>query len=191
MASIKGTRTEQNLLKAFAGESQARNRYGFFAGQAKKEGYVQISKIFEETADQERLHAKRYFSFLEGGDVEITAAYPAGIVGTTEENLQAAAAGEKFEWSELYPGFADVAEEEGFPSVAAAFRSICKAEKHHEERYLSLLKHLQDNDVFERDEEVSWTCSKCGYIHKGKTPPKKCPACHHPMEYFIILSENF
>jgi rubrerythrin len=191
MASIKGTQTEKNLLKAFAGESQARNRYSYFAGQARHEGFIQIARIFEETSDQERQHAKRYFSFLEGGDVEITAAYPAGKVGTTMENLKEAAAGEKMEWDELYPSFADVADEEGFPEVARAFRSISRAEKHHEERYLALLAHVEDNSVFEREEEVYWTCSKCGYIHKGKNPPKKCPACNHPKEYFNVLSEDF
>ena len=191
MSSIKGTETEKNLLKAFAGESQARNRYGYFASQAKSDGLIQIAAIFDITADQERLHAKRYFSFLEGGELEITAAYPAGKVGTTAENLKAAAAGEHMEWESLYPSFADVAEKEGFPSVAAAFRSVSKAEKHHEARYLTLLKNLEDNTLLEKPEEVTWECSKCGYLHKGTTPPNKCPACQHPKEYFVVLSENY
>ena len=191
MSSIKGTETEKNLLKAFAGESQARNRYGYFASQAKSEGFVQIAAIFDITADQERLHAKRYFSFLEGGELEITAAYPAGKVGTTAENLKAAAAGEHMEWESLYPSFADVAEKEGFPSVASAFRTVSKAEKHHEERYLALLKNLENNTLLEKSEEVTWECSKCGYLHTGKTPPNKCPACQHPKEYFVVLSENY
>jgi rubrerythrin len=191
MSSIKGTETEKNLLKAFAGESQARNRYGYFASQAKSEGLVQIAAIFDITADQERLHAKRYFSFLEGGELEITAAYPAGKIGTTAENLKAAAAGEHMEWESLYPSFADVAEKEGFPSVASAFRTVSKAEKHHEVRYLALLKSLENNTLFEKPEEVTWECSKCGYLHKGTTPPNKCPACQHPKEYFVVLSENY
>lgn len=191
MSSIKGTETEKNLLKAFAGESQARNRYGYFASQAKSEGFVQIAAIFDITADQERLHAKRFFSFLEGGELEITAAYPAGKVGTTAENLKAAAAGEHMEWESLYPSFADVADKEGFPSAASAFRTVSKAEKHHEERYLALLKNLENNTLLEKSEEVTWECSKCGYLHKGKTPPNKCPACQHPKEYFVVLSENY
>ena len=191
MSSIKCTETEKNLLKAFAGESQARNRYNYFAGQAKSEGLIQIAAIFDETADQERLHAKRYFSFLEGGDLEITFSYPAGKVGTTAENLKAAAAGEHMEWSSMYPGFADIAEKEGFPSVAAAFRSVSRAEKHHEERYLTLLKNLENNTIFEKPEETTWVCSKCGYVHKGTTPPNKCPACQHPKEYFFVLCENY
>jgi len=191
MPGIKGTETEKNLLKAFAGESQARNRYGYFASKAKEEGFVQIAAIFDITADQERLHAKRYFSFLEGGDLEITAAYPAGKVGTTAENLKAAAGGEHMEWESLYPGFADVAEKEGFPSVAAAFRSVSRAEKHHETRYLELLKNLENNTIWEKTEEISWECSKCGYVHNGTTPPNKCPACQHPKEYFFVLSEKY
>lgn len=191
MGSIKGTRTEKNLLKAFAGESQARNRYGLFAGQARHDGYIQIAEIFEETAEQERQHAKRFFNFLEGGDVEITACFPAGKVESTEKNLAAAAAGEHMEWDELYPSFADIADEEGFPEVARAFRAISRAEKHHEERYLALQKLVASKQVFERDGEVFWNCSKCGYVHKGETPPKTCPSCLHPMEYFQVLSENF
>lgn len=189
--SIKGTKTEKNLLKAFAGESQARNRYGMFASQARKEGQIEIADIFDETADQERLHAKRFFSFLEGGDVEITASYPAGKVGTIEENLTEAAGGEHCEWYELYPAFAKTAAEEGFNDVAAAFKSVCVAEKHHEERYLKLLEVHKSKTMFEKSEDVTWTCKKCGYTHKGKTPPKKCPACHHPQEYFKLLTENW
>jgi rubrerythrin len=191
MSSIKGTETEKNLLKAFAGESQARNRYGYFAAQAKSEGLIQIAAIFDLTADQERLHAKRYFGFLEGGDLEITATYPAGKIGTAAENLKAAAAGERLEWESLYPSFADVAEKEGFPGAASAFRSVSRAEKHHEERYLTLLKNLENNTLFEKPEEIAWNCSKCGYLHKGTTPPNKCPACQHPKEYFFVLSENY
>lgn len=191
MANLKGSRTEKNLLKSFAGESQARNRYSYFAGQAKKEGFVQISQIFEATAEQERQHAKRYFSFLEGGDLEITASYPAGKIGTTLENLKEAAGGEHMEWETLYPSFAKVAEEEGFTEVASAFRNISKAEKYHEERYLALLKNVGAGTVFEKDAPVAWICSKCGFIHTSKTPPPKCPACHHPKEYFMVLSESF
>jgi len=191
MGSIKGSKTEQNLLKAFAGESQARNRYNMFASQARKEGFLQIADIFDVTADQERLHAKRFFSFLEGGDVEITASYPAGKVGTTGENLTEAAGGEHHEWYSLYPDFAKVAKEEGFNDVAAAFNAVCNAEKHHEERYLALLELVKAGKVHERDGETVWMCSKCGYLHKGKTPPNKCPACHHPKEYFVVQSESF
>lgn len=189
--SIKGTETEKNLLKAFAGESQARNRYTLFANQAKKEGYEQIAAIFLETADQERIHAKKFFSFLEGGVVEITAAYPAGKVGTTAENLKEAAAGENEEYSDLYPGFAAVAEEEGFKQVASAFKIISKAEMTHETRYLKLLALIDDDIVFERDGEVFWYCRKCGYVHKGKKPPKNCPACNHPQAHFQIHQEEY
>ncbi len=191
MSSIKGSKTEKNLLKAFAGESQARNRYNMFASQARKEGFNQIADIFDITADQERLHAKRYFSFLEGGDVEITASFPAGKVGTTEENLKEAAGGEHHEWYELYPSFAKIAKEEGFNDVAAAFNAICVAEKHHEERYLALLALVKGGTVYTRDGEAVWMCTKCGYLHKGKTPPNKCAACHHPKEYFVFFSEIF
>ena len=188
---IAGSQTEKNLLIAFAGESQARNRYSYFAGQARKEGFLQIAQIFETTAEQERMHAKRYFKFLEGGELEITWKYPAGIVGTTQENLIAAAAGEHFEWTEMYPGFAEIAQSEGFNNVAKAFEMICVAEKHHEERYLKLLDLIEKNRVFQREHEVSWQCSKCGFIHKGSQPPEKCPACLHPKSYYILLSENF
>ena len=189
--SLKGSQTEQNLLKAFAGESQARNRYEFFAKQAKKEGLEQIAGLFQRTADQEKEHAKRFFKFLEGGMVEITAAYPAGIIGSSAENLKAAAAGENEEWTELYPAFADIAKEEGFPEVAAAFRMIAKVEEQHELRYLALLKNLETGIVFERDGEVYWMCRNCGYIHKGKKAPNQCPACLHPQSYFEVKAENY
>ena len=191
MASLKGTETEKNLLKAFAGESQARNRYTFFASQAKKDGFVQIKDIFEETAQQEKEHAERFFKFLEGGDVEINAAYPAGAIGTTAENLKAAAAGENFEWSELYPGFAKVAEEEGFPEVAVAFKAIKVAEKQHEKRYLGLLANIEAGTVFKKDAPVVWRCRNCGYLHEGTDAPELCPACRHPQDYFELLGENW
>jgi rubrerythrin len=191
MASIKGSKTEKNLLISFAGESQARNRYNMFASQAKKEGFLQIAEIFDATADQERLHAKRFFSFLEGGDLEIAAAYPAGKVGTTAENLLASAEGEHHEWSSMYKDFAAVAKGEGFNDVAAAFNAVSVAEKHHEDRYRALLELVKAGKVYERDGENVWMCSKCGYLHKGKTPPNKCPACLHPKENFVIQSENF
>jgi len=189
MASIKGTETEKNLLKSFAGESQARNRYTYFASIAKKEGYVQIAAIFEATATQEKEHAKRMFKFLEGGGVEITAMYPAGKLDTTAENLKAAAGGENEEWTALYPGFADVAEKEGFPAVAAAYRTISVAEKHHEERYLALLAKLEDGTMFEKEEETEWICRNCGYVHKGKAAVKMCPACLHPQAHFEELND--
>ncbi|MBN2520289.1 MAG: rubrerythrin family protein, partial [Bacteroidales bacterium] len=178
--SIKGTKTEQNLLKAFAGESQARNRYEFFASVAKKEGYVQISNIFMETASQEKEHAKRFFKFLEGGMVEITASYPAGIIGTTAENLKAAAEGENEEWSELYPEFAEIAEKEGFADVATAFKSIAKVEAEHEKRYLKLLQNISEDKVFMKDGKVWWKCINCGYVYEAKKAFENCPACLHP-----------
>ncbi len=189
--SIKGTKTEKNLLAAFAGESQAKNRYTFFAKVAKKEGYEQIAAIFAETAAQEEQHAKQFFKFLEGGMVEITAAYPAGIIGTTTENLLAAAEGENEEWTELYPMFAKIADEEGFPKIAAKFRVIAKAEITHENRYRKLLENLEKGIVFEREEKVKWMCRNCGYIHEGNKPPTMCPACEHPTAYFEILPENY
>ncbi|MEE4258987.1 MAG: rubrerythrin family protein [Bacteroidales bacterium] len=191
MKSLKGTKTEQNLLKAFAGESQARMRYDYFAKQAKKEGLEQIAAIFEETALNEKEHAKRFFKFLEGGMVEITAAYPAGVIGTTMENLKAAAEGENEEWTELYPSFADIAEEEGFKTVAAAFRMIAEVEKAHEARYLKLHKNLDDGMVFEREGMIIWKCRNCGYLHEGKKAPKTCPACLHPQAYFEIKEINY
>ncbi|HHJ10420.1 MAG TPA: rubrerythrin family protein [Bacteroidetes bacterium] len=191
MKSLKGTRTEQNLLKSFAGESQARMRYDYFAKQAKKEGLEQISGFFAETALNEKEHAKRFFKFLEGGMVEITATYPAGKIGTTLENLQAAAEGENEEWTQLYPEFAKVAEEEGFSKIASAYRMIAKVEKAHEERYRKLYKNLEEGKVFEKDGIVIWKCRNCGYIHEGKTAPKVCPACLHPQAYFELEAENY
>ncbi len=191
MASVKGSKTEKNILTAFAGESQARNRYSYFSKAAKKEGYVQIAAIFEETAEQERAHAKRLFKFLEGGEVEISAAYPAGVIGTTLENLKDSAAGEHFEQSSMYPDFAKVAEEEGFGAIAAAFKSIAVAERHHERRYLALAANIEAGRVFKRGEEVSWVCKKCGYVHKGKEAPGVCPACQHPQAYYELLAENW
>jgi rubrerythrin len=188
---ISGTRTEKNLLKAFAGESQARNRYTFFAGAARKEGLMQIADIFEETAAQEKEHGKRFFSFLEGGDLEITAAFPAGKVGTTLENLKAAATGEEHEWTSLYPEFAKVAREEGFRDVALAFERISIAEKQHEKRYRDLATNLEEGRVFKRNGTVTWRCRNCGYLHEGPEAPKVCPACLHPQSYFELLGENW
>lgn len=190
--SIKGTKTEQNLLKAFAGESQARSRYTYFAKVAKKEGLEQMAAIFMETAENELEHAKRFFKFLEGGMVEITAAYPAGVIGTTTmENLKAAADGENEEWSELYPEFARIAEEEGFKQIAMVFKQIAKVEKHHEARYRKLYENLEAGKVFKRDDKVIWKCRNCGFIHEGSVAPQKCPACDHPQSYFEINCENF
>lgn len=191
MKSLKGTQTEKNLLCAFAGESQARNRYNYFAGQAKKDGFVQISLIFEETANQEKEHAKRFFKFLEGGDVEIMAPFPAGKIGTTAENLKAAADGENHEWSDLYPQFAKVAEDEGFPEIAKVFNFISVAEKQHEKRFRDLLKNVSDNAVFEKKSKVVWRCLNCGYLHEGDKAIDACPACAHPKSYFEILGENW
>lgn len=189
--SIKGTRTEQNLLKSFAGESQARNRYTYFASVAKDEGYRQIEAIFQETADQEKEHAKRFFKFLEGGDLEITASYPAGVIGTTAENLKAAADGEHCEAEELYPEFAKVAEEEGFKEIASAYHNIIKAEKEHERRYLKLLERVESGKFFERDKEIYWQCRNCGFVVKAKKAPAKCPACDHPQEHFEPMRDNY
>lgn len=189
--SIKGTRTEQNLLKAFAGESQARNRYEFFAKVASEEGYQQISAIFLLTAAQEKAHAKRFFRFLEGGDVEITAMYPAGMIGTTSGNLRASAMGEHEEWTTLYPEFAEVAKQEGFVQVASAFKVIARAEAEHEKRYLQLLKNIEEGTVFEKKEKVRWVCRHCGYVHEGQKPPENCPACLHPKAYFEVFDENY
>lgn len=191
MGSIKGTQTEQNLLKAFAGESQARNRYNYFASKAKKEGYDQISAVFEETAFQEKEHAKRFFNFLEGGELEITAAFPAGVVGTTLENLKAAAAGENCEYTDLYPGFAKVAREEGFEAVAMVFDAISIAEKQHEKRYLDLAANIDAGKVFKKDSSVVWRCRNCGYLHEGEEAPQMCPACAHPQAYYELLGENY
>ncbi len=191
MASLKGTETEKNLLKAFAGESQARNRYTYFASVAKKEGYVQVAEIFEETANQEKEHAKRFFKFLEGGTPEIIARYPAGVIGTTAENLKAAAGGENEEWTELYPAFAAKAREEGLEAVAKVFEFICIAEKQHEKRYLGLLKNIDNGTVFSKSEKVLWRCLNCGYVAEGANAPQACPACAHPQSYFELLSENW
>ncbi len=189
--SIKGTKTEQNLLKAFAGESQAKNRYEFFAKVAKKEGYEQIAAIFQETANQEKEHAKRFFKFLEGGMVEITAAYPAGIIGTTPENLKAAAEGENEEWTELYPEFAEIAKEEGFPQVATAFKMIAKVEAEHEKRYLKLLQNISEDKVFIKDDKVWWKCLNCGYVYESAKALETCPACLHPKAYMQVKEENY
>jgi len=191
MSKLKGSQTEKNLLTAFAGESQARNRYTYFASQAKKEGYVQMSAIFEETANQEKEHAKRLFKFLEGGEVEISAAFPAGVIGTTLENLKAAAAGENYEHTEMYPDFAKTAEEEGFGEIASAFSSIAVAEKQHEKRYNALAANIEAGRVFKRDTEVVWRCRNCGYLHTGKEAPEECPACAHPRDHFELLGENY
>ena len=189
--NLKGSKTEKNLLAAFAGESQAKNRYTFFAKVAKKEGYEQISEIFLETAINEERHAKSFFEFLTGGMVEITASYPAGVIGTTIENLKASAEGEHEEWTDLYINSAKIAREEGFNDIAIQFEMIAKVEQKHEERFLKLLDNIKNNNVFERDEELEWKCRKCGYIHKGKKAPNKCPACKHPQSYFEERAVNY
>ncbi len=189
--SIKGTRTEQNLLKSFAGESQARNRYDFFAKTARKEGYEQIAAIFEETALQEKQHAKRFFSFLEGGMLEITAAYPAGKTGSTMDNLKAAAEGEHEEWTDLYPHFAQVAQEEGFPEIATAYKMIAKVEAEHERRYLKLLQNISEDKVFVKDGKVWWKCIKCGYVYESAKAYETCPACLHPKAWMQVREENY
>lgn len=191
MPGIKGTRTEKNLLKAFAGESQARNRYTYFASVAKKEGFVQISGLFTETADNEKEHAKVFFKYLEGGPVEITAMYPAGKIGTTAENLLAAADGEKEEWSVLYPDFAAIADEEGFADVATSFREIAEVESWHERRYRKLLENVENRWVFARETTVRWKCLNCGYVHEGPTAPDECPACKHPQAYYELFVEAY
>ncbi len=191
MANIKGTETEKNLLKAFAGESQARNRYTFFAGQARKDGYVQIAEIFEETANQEREHAKRFFKQLQGGDLEITACFPAGVIGSTAENLEAAAQGENEEWTSMYPEFAKTAREEGFQHIGELFEAVAIAEKHHEKRYLGLLKNVKEGTVFQKSASVVWRCRNCGYLHEGTDAPKACPACAHPQAHFELHCENW
>ncbi len=188
--SLKGTQTEKNLLMSFAGESQARNRYTFFASVAKKEGYEQIAAIFEETANQEKEHAKRFFKFLEGGALEITATFPAGKIGTTAENLMAAAEGEKEEWTEAYPAFAEVAAQEGFPVIAAAFKNIAAVEKMHEERYRKLLSRVEAGDFFQREESIKWQCRNCGFVFEGANAPAKCPACLHDKAYFEPMKDN-
>jgi rubrerythrin len=188
---IKGTKTEKNLLAAFAGESQARNRYTFFASAARKEGYEQIAAIFLETADNEKEHAKRFFKFLEGGMAEFTATFPAGRIGTTAENLKAAAEGEHEEWTKLYPGSADVADQEGFPGVAAAFRYISKVEIEHEKRYLKLLENVLNGKVFKKDKPTTWKCRNCGYHHEGAEAPEVCPTCLHTKSFFELLAEIY
>ena len=191
MTDLKGSLTEKNLLTAFAGESQARNRYTYFASQAKKDGFVQIQSIFEETANQEKEHAKRLFKFLEGGEVEIKAGFPAGVIATTRDNLKASAAGEHYEHTEMYPGFAKTAREEGFEAIAAVFESIAVAEKQHEKRYLDLAANIEAGRVFKRDTEVVWRCRNCGYLHTGNEAPEVCPACAHPRAHFELLGENY
>jgi rubrerythrin len=191
MKSVKGTRTEKNLLTAFAGESQARNRYTYFASQARKEGFVQIADIFAETADQEKEHAKRFFKFLEGGEVEVRAVFPAGVIGTTVENLREAAGGERHEWETMYPDFAAVAREEGFEAVAKVFEAVSVAEKQHEKRYRDLMANIEAGRVFKRGEPVVWRCRNCGYLHTGTAAPSKCAACAHPQAHFELLGENW
>lgn len=191
MKSLKGTKTEKNLLTAFAGESQARNRYTYFSSKAKKEGYEQISGIFAETADNEKEHAERLFKFLEGGEAEVAAAFPAGIIGKTVDNLKAAAGGENYEHTTMYPEFAKIADEEGFNEIASVFTSIAVAEKQHEKRYLGLAENIEKDSVFKHDKLVKWRCRNCGYIHEGTEPPDECPACAHAKAYFELLGENW
>jgi len=188
---FKGSQTEKNLLAAFAGESQARTRYSFFSSAAKKEGFEQISAIFQETSDNEKEHAKLFFQHLKGGTAEITASYPAGIIGLTAQNLKAAADGEKFEWGTLYPGFAEVAEKEGFKEVARTFRQVAKVEAYHERRYLKLFGNVEQNKVFKKDAPVKWKCRNCGYVHEGSEAPEKCPVCNHPKSYYEVWTENY
>lgn len=188
---LKGSRTEKNLMAAFAGESQARTRYTFYASVAKKEGYEQISSIFQETARNEKEHAELFFKHLKGGMVEITAAYPAGIIGSTRKNLKTAAEGEKMEWGTLYPDFAEVAEEEGFKDVANTFRMVAKVEKYHERRYLKLVANMEQGSVFKKDSPIKWKCRNCGYIHEGSEAPEKCPVCEHAKSYFEVWCENY
>lgn len=189
--SLKGTQTEKNILTAFAGESQARNRYTYSASQARKEGYRQIAEIFEETANQEKEHAKRLFKLLEGGEAEVTASFPAGVIGGTTKNLEEAAGGENYEWTEMYPGFAKVAREEGFGDIAGIFEAIANAEKQHEKRYRALKANIESGKVFSRDDTVTWRCLNCGYLHEGTEAPEKCPACAHPQAHFELLCENW
>ena len=189
--SIKGTKTEKNLLASFAGESQARNRYTYFASAARKEGFEQIANIFLETAENEKEHAKIYFQHLEGGDVEIMAAYPAGVIGDTKSNLEAAAAGENMEWTTLYANFAKIAREEGFLEVAISFEQISKVEKFHESRYRKLIANIAGKEVFKKKTTVKWHCTNCGYVHEGPEAPKECPACKHPQSYYEVLAENY
>jgi rubrerythrin len=191
MGNLKGTQTEKNILAAFAGESQARNRYTFFASQAKKDGYVQIQEIFTETANQEKEHAKRLFKLLEGGEVEVAATFPAGVIGTTQDNLKEAAAGENYEHTDMYPGFAKTAIEEGFEEIAEIFKAIAVAEEQHEKRYLALAANIANATVFKKDQSVVWRCRNCGYLHEGDSAPEECPACAHPQAHFELLGENW
>jgi rubrerythrin len=191
MTALQGSKTEKNILTAFAGESQARNRYSFAANVAKKEGLIQIANIFEKTAEQERAHAKTLFQLLEGGEVEVQASFPAGTIGTTLENLEAAAAGEEHEYMEMYPEFAKIAEEEGFSLIATIFKAIAKAEQQHAKQYRTFITNLKECKVFKRDEAVTWYCTKCGFLHESLEAPAKCPACSHPQSYFELLSENW
>ena len=191
MTELKGTQTEKNILTAFAGESQARNRYSYFASQAKKDGYVQISDIFEETANQEKEHAKRLFKLLQGGELEISAGFPAGVIGTTLENLKESAGGENYEWTEMYPGFAKTARDEGFDDIAIIFESIAVAERQHEKRYLDLAGNIEAGRVFKREEKIVWRCRNCGYLHEGTEAPGQCPACAHEQAHFELLGENY
>ena len=189
--SVKGTQTEKNLLASFAGESQARNRYTYFASQAKKEGYEQISAIFLETADNEKEHAKRFFKLLEGGDVTITVSYPAGVIGKTIENLAEAAAGENMEWTKLYPEAAEIAQKEGFPEIAKQYTEIAEVEAEHEKRYRKLLQNIKEGKIFKRETKVKWHCRNCGYVHEGVEAPEVCPACKHPQAYYELSAENY
>ncbi len=191
MKQLKGSETEKNLLKAFAGESQARNRYTYFASVARKQGYEQISAIFLETADNEKEHAKVFFKYLEGGEVQITAAYPAGKIGNTSENLLAAAEGEKMEWGTLYPNFEKIARKEGFQDIANSFKEIAEVEEQHEKRYKKLLENIKNKEVFKKDKIVKWKCRNCGYVHEGKDAPETCPACKHPQSFYELLEENY
>jgi len=191
MKSLKGTKTEKNLLAAFAGESQARNRYSYFVSQAKKEGYEHIAALFQETAENEKEHAKVFFKYLQGGEVELVASYPAGIIGTTEQNLLAAAEGEKMEWGTLYPDFAETAEKEGFPDIALSFKNIAMVESYHEKRYRKLLENVKKKMVFKKEKIVKWKCENCGYVHEGTEAPKICPACNHPQSYYELWMENY
>jgi rubrerythrin len=191
MSGLKGTQTEKNLLTAFAGESQARNRYSYYASKAKKDGYVQIAHIFEETAGQEKEHAKRFFKLLEGGEAEVQASFPAGVIAGTADNLNAAAGGEHYEWETMYPGFAKIARDEGFEDIAAVFEAIAVAEKQHEKRYLGLLKNIEAGTVFKKAKKVVWRCRNCGYLHEGDEAPEVCSACAHPQAHFELLAENW
>ncbi len=191
MGDLKGTQTEKNILTAFAGESQARNRYTYFASQAKKDGFVQISEIFTETANQEKEHAKRLFKLLEGGEVEVAAAFPAGVIGTTLDNLKEAAGGENYEYTQMYPGFAKIAIEEGFEEIAAIFNAIAVAEKQHEKQYLALAANIENSSVFKKEQSVVWRCRNCGYLHEGNEALDECPACAHPRAHFELLGENY